>query len=108
MATVTYRGGIASAMSVMLMLSILIGALPGVGTLTAGVVGGRMAGSTREAVLASFAPALFLAAMFTALVGLLSGMPLIGALAELGSLALVSVQVGGLLLGALIGGLLNH
>lgn len=108
MAIVTYRGGIASAMSVMLMLSILIGAVPAVGTLTAGVVGGRMAGSAREAMLASLPPALFLAVLLSATVGMLADLPLIGLLAGLGTLALVSVQVGSLLLGALIGGLLHH
>jgi len=108
MASFAYRGGIAAAMSVMLMLSILMGAIPALGTLTAGIIGGRMAGEPRQALMAAVLPAVLLAILLSCLDVLLAGLPIIGPLAELGGLTLASVQVGTLLIGAVVGGLLHH
>ena len=106
MATITHRGDIAASMSLMLMLSILLSWVPGVGTLVAGVVGGRVASGTLAALVAALLPALFVGVMLFFTATLLVGLPLIGAVASMGSIVLVVLQVGALLLGALIGGLL--
>ena len=90
----------------MLMLSILLSWLPGVGTLVAGIVGGKMASGFGAAMLAVVLPSVLVGSLLFFLATLLAGLPLLGVVAAMGGIALVVLQVGALLLGAMIGGLL--
>lgn len=107
MTRVAHGGDIAAGMSVMLMLSVLLSWIPGLGTLVAGIVGGRIASGFVAAVVAALLPSLLIGVLLFFLAGLLAGLPLIGVVAGMGGLALAVMQVGALLLGALIGGLLS-
>lgn len=102
----TPQGGVVGPAFVMLLLSVLLFWLPGLGSLIAGIVGGKMAGGVGRALLAAMLPGLVLGIGLFVFSTLLTGLPLIGILAGAGVLLLVLTQVGTLLLGALIGGLL--
>lgn len=108
MASVAHRGTIAAGMSTMLMLSILLSWIPGLGTLVAGIVGGRIANGCGAALMASAVPAVLVGALLFFLAPMFATLPYIGTLAIMGGLILASVQIASLLLGALIGGLLAH
>ena len=101
----TKRGSIVSAIGWMFLLEILLFWIPFVGSLIAGIVGGRKAGSLGNAIIAVFLPvvvfSLLLGLMATALVTI----PLVGAFAGLGGFVFATTHVGPLLLGAIIGGL---
>ncbi|WP_043114501.1 hypothetical protein [Solimonas soli] len=105
--TFTHRGDIAAGMSLMLMLSILLSWIPGLGTLCAGVVGGKIANGPLAALCAALLPALLIGSLLFFTASLFAGLPLIGVVASMGAPVLVALQVGGLLLGAVIGGLLG-
>ena len=107
-ATVAHRGTIAAGMSTMLMLSILLSWIPGLGTLVAGIVGGRIASGCGAALMASALPAVLVGALLFFLAPMLATLPYIGTLAIMGGLILAGVQIASLLVGALIGGLLAH
>jgi hypothetical protein len=100
------QGSVVGGAAVMLLLSLLLCWLPGIGTLIAGVVGGKIAGGIGNALLAALLPSLILGAALFVLATLFTGMPLIGFIAAMGGLVLAMTQVGTLLLGAAIGGLL--
>lgn len=108
MAAVAHRGSIAAGMSTMLMLSILLSWIPALGTLVAGLVGGRIASGCGAALLASALPCLLIGTLLFFMAPLLASLPYIGALAIMGGLILSGVQIASLLVGALIGGLLSH
>ena len=99
------RGSIVAAIGWMFLLEILLFWIPFVGSLIAGIVGGRKAGSLGNAIIAVFLPvvvfSLLLGLMATALVTI----PLVGAFAGLGGFVFATTHVGPLLLGAIIGGL---
>jgi len=101
----TKHGSIVSAIFWMFLLEILLFWIPFVGSLIAGIVGGRKAGSLGNAIIAVFLPvvvfSLLLGLMATALVTI----PLVGAFAGLGGFVFATTHVGPLLLGAIIGGL---
>ena len=88
----------------MSILSLLLFWLPVLGPLVAGFVGGRKAGTVGGAIIAVFIPAILAAALMFFGITLLSGIPLIGALAGMGAFALACIHIGPLLLGAIIGG----
>lgn len=90
----------------MLVISVLLFWLPVVGPLTAGVVGGKAAGGVGRAIVAVFLPAIIAAVLLFVLATGLTGVPLIGAVAGMGGFVLVSLHVGPLLVGAILGGLL--
>jgi len=99
-------GSILGGMIWMLVISVLLFWLPFIGPLIAGVVGGRKAGGVGSAIAAVFLPTVVLGvAMFFA-ASMLTGLPVIGALAAAGGMVLAAVGVGPLLLGAIIGGVL--
>lgn len=100
------RGGVFGAATWMLVVSLLLFWLPFVGPLVGGVIGGRKAGGVGRAILAALVPAIVVAILLVALGTALTGVPLIGVLAGMGGFALVAAQVGPLLLGAILGGLL--
>ncbi|TJY60017.1 hypothetical protein E4T66_12610 [Sinimarinibacterium sp. CAU 1509] len=90
---------------VMLLLNLLLFWLPVVGTLTAGVVGGWIAGGVGKALTAAALPALLLGISIFALTTLFTGMPMIAMVAGMGVAMLAMMQIGTLLIGAMIGGL---
>ena len=100
------RGSIVLGALWMLVISVLLFWLPVVGPLIAGVVGGKTAGSVGRAIAAVFLPAIISAILLFLLGTVLTGVPLIGALAGMGGFVLVSAHVGPLLVGAILGGLL--
>ena len=100
------RGSIVSASLWMLVISLLLFWLPFVGPLLGGVVGGRKAGGVVRAILAALVPAFVVGALLLVLATVLTGMPLIGAIAGAGGFTLVAAQVGPMLLGAILGGLM--
>ena len=90
----------------MFVISLLLFWLPAIGPLIAGIVGGKVAGGVSAGMLAALLPALVLAVALFVAGTLLTGVPLIGAVAAGGTLLLVIVNIVPLLIGALIGGLL--
>jgi hypothetical protein len=101
------RGSIVSASLWMLVISLLLFWLPFVGPLLGGIVGGRKAGGVARGVLAALVPALVVGALLLVLGTLLTGLPLIGVIAGAGGFVLVAAQVGPMLLGAILGGLMG-
>ena len=99
-------GSVIGPALIMILLSVLLFWLPGLGTLIAGIVGGKMAGGVGSALLASLLPSLILGVALFLMATLLTGIPVIGILAGMGGLLLALTQVGTLMLGALIGGLI--
>jgi hypothetical protein len=100
------RSSIVGASVWMLVITLLLFWLPFVGPLLGGVIGGRKAGGVGRAILASLVPAFVVAALLLVLATALTGMPLIGAIAAAGGFALVAAQVGPMILGAILGGLM--
>jgi len=90
----------------MLVLSVLLFWLPGLGSLIAGVVGGKIAGSVGRAFLASILPSLVLGAALLLLAQWLTGIAWLAALIALGTVMFAIIGAGTLVVGALIGGLL--
>jgi len=88
----------------MMLVSLLLFFLPLIGPFIAGFVGGRRAGSLANAILAALLPSLVLASALLMLSSAISGIPVIGTIATLGSLAIAFSGVGPLLLGAIISG----
>jgi hypothetical protein len=87
----------------MFVLSILLFWLPVVGPLIAGFVGGRKAGSLGNAVLAALLPGIVVSVGLFFLASLLTGIPVLGAIAGAGGLVLAFAHIGPLLLGAIVG-----
>jgi hypothetical protein len=89
----------------MFLISILLFWLPVIGPLIAGIVGGRKAGGAGPAIVAVFLPIVATGIAWFFFGSLLTGLPLIGAIAGLGAFVVLISHVGPLLLGAIIGGL---
>lgn len=81
----------------MFLISILLIWLPVIGPLIAGIVGGKKAGGVGKAMLAVFLPGVLLAAGLFFVASSLTGIPIVGAIAGMGGLVLVLVQIGPLL-----------
>jgi hypothetical protein len=101
------RGSIVSGAFWMLLISVLLFWLPFVGPLLAGIVGGKKAGGVGAGIIAALLPALVVGLLLFFLATVLTGLPLIGAIAGAGGFALTAAHVGPLLLGAILGGLLR-
>jgi hypothetical protein len=99
------EGSIVLGCIVMLLLNLLLFWLPIVGTLIAGAAGGKIAGGVGKALTAAALPALLLGISIFALTTLFTGMPLIAMAAGMGATMLALMQIGTLLIGAIIGGL---
>ena len=99
------RSSIVGAAVWMLVISLLLFWLPFVGPLLGGIIGGRKAGGVGRGILAALVPAFVLGVLLLVLGTLLTGMPLIGAVAAAGGFVLVAAQVGPMILGAILGGL---
>ncbi len=100
------KGGLATAMVWMLVLSLLLFWLPVLGMFIAGLVGGRKAGSVGTAIAAVLLPALVVAVVMFFMATALTGMPVLGAIAGFGAGVLVVANVVPLLVGAVVGGIL--
>ena len=105
---VARRGSIPAAMAWMIGLSIALSWIPFLGGLIAGYVGGSKAGSMGRAAAAVFIPGLVLGLTVFLLGGILSSIPILGAIfikiMGLGAFALSFLNIIPLLIGALIGG----
>lgn len=100
------RGSVLSGMLWMFLVSLLLFWLPGIGALVAGIVGGMKAGGIGAGLLAAVLPGLVFGLALAFVATALSGMPIFGLLAGMSGLLLVLLQIGPLLVGALIGGAL--
>ncbi len=101
------NGSIASAFGWMFLISLLLFWMPVIGSFIAGFVGGRKAGTLGNAIIAALIPSIIIGVLFFLLASTLSGLPLIGAIAGAGGVVLALAGAGPLLLGAIIGGILN-
>ncbi len=105
---VTQRGSIPAAMGWMVGLSMLLFWAPLVGGLIAGFVGGRKAGTAGRGIAAALLPGFLLFVVTFFFGGILGAIPILGQLfglvAGLGAVALSTMHVIPLLLGAVIGG----
>jgi hypothetical protein len=86
-------------------LSLLLFWLPGLGPLIAGLVGGYKAGTVGRAILAVFLPAVLMGLLAAGAAVYLTDFMLWGVVAGIGTVALMLLQIGPLLLGAIGGGL---
>lgn len=100
------EGSMTAAILWMLVISLLLFWLPFFGPLIAGVVGGRAAGSVGSAMLAVFLPIVIISTVLFFAGSALTGVPLIGMVAGAGMLVLILANVGPLLLGAIVGGII--
>lgn len=101
------EGSVLSGMFWMFLISLLLFWLPLFGPLLAGIVGGKKAGGVGPAILAVFLPGIILAALLFLFGSSLTGLPLIGAIFSAGGLYLYISNIGFLLVGAIIGGVIS-
>ena len=101
------RGSIVGASLWMFFIALLLFWAPFIGPLVAGIVGGKKAGDVGCAIIAVFLPAALMGLAAFLFAGVLSGLPVVGIVAGLGAFALVAANVGPMLLGAIIGALLD-
>ena len=99
-------GSIIAAILWMFLISTLLFWLPFLGPLLAGIVGGKSAGSVGSAIVAVFLPSLVFGTLIFLFASVAVGWPVIGMVAGFGAAALAAVQLGPLLLGAIIGGII--
>lgn len=104
------NGSITMAMVWMFIISLLLFWLPGIGSLIAGIVGGKRAGGIMAGITAALLPGIIFAVILTFAGAFLPTLPLIGAaigaLVGISSLLIYVLYIPPLLIGALIGGLL--
>ena len=100
------NGSVVSGTLWILLISILLFWLPTFGPLIAGFVGGKKAGGVGAGIMAAFLPAVILTVLLFTFSTALTTMPVIGAVAGAGIFMLMVFQIGPLLLGAIIGGLM--
>ncbi len=100
------NGSVLSGMLWMFFISLLLFWLPTIGPLIAGIVGGKKAGGVGAGIMAALLPSIIMAVLLFTFSTALTGMPIIGMVAGAGIFMLLALQVGPLLLGAIIGGLL--
>ena len=104
--TAEENGSMVMGMIWMCVISLLLFWLPGLGPLLAGIVGGKVAGGVGPGLVAALLPGFLLVTALFFAGTVLTGIPLIGAVAAMGTLVLVLINIIPLLIGALIGGLL--
>lgn len=101
-------GSVILGMMWMIVLSLLLVWLPGLGPLIAGIVGGKIAGGVGSGLLAALLPGLLLAGGLFVGGAMLTGLPVVGAIIAGSGVLLYLIYVPPLLIGALIGGLLAN
>ncbi len=100
------NGSVLMGMIWMFIISLLLFWLPGLGSLIAGIVGGKQAGGVLAGLMAALLPGILVAIGLFFAGTMLTNLPVIGAtLAGLGLLLYV-LYIPPLIIGALIGGLL--
>ena len=100
------NGSIVMGMIWMFIISLLLFWLPGIGSLIAGIVGGKQAGGVFAGILAALLPGIVVAIALFFAGTMLTTLPIIGAVLAGGGLLLYVLYIPPLLIGALIGGLL--
>ncbi|HKQ32287.1 MAG TPA: hypothetical protein VJV40_03715 [Thermodesulfobacteriota bacterium] len=101
------KGSIIAGLFWMLIISILLFWIPTIGPLIAGIVGGKKSGGVGNAIIAALLPAILMGGLLFLFGSALTGAPIIGVVAGMGAFVLVVSNVGPLLIGAIIGGLLT-
>jgi hypothetical protein len=101
------KGSIIAGLFWMLIISILLFWIPTIGPLIAGIVGGKKSGGVGNAIIAALLPAILMGGLLFLFGSALTGAPIIGIVAGMGAFVLVVSNVGPLLIGAIIGGLLT-
>lgn len=100
------KGSVIMGMIWMAIISLLLFWLPAIGALIAGIVGGKVAGGVGSGLLAALLPGVLLAVILFFAGTFLTGIPMVGAIAAMGTFILILINIIPLLIGALIGGLL--
>lgn len=98
------KSSIASAIFWMCLIGLLLCWLQFFGPLIAGFVGGKKAGSVGNALAAVFLPCILVGAAVFVFFTMVSFNPLVGLVASVGITMLIVLNIGSLLLGAIIGG----
>jgi hypothetical protein len=99
-------GSIIMGMIWMFVISLLLFWLPGIGTLIAGVVGGKQAGGVFAGLIAALLPGIVMSLSLFFAGTFLTTLPITGAILAGAGMLLYLIYVIPLLIGALIGGLL--
>ncbi len=100
------NGSITMGMIWMFIISLLLFWLPGIGSLIAGIVGGKRAGGIMAGIMAAMLPGIVVGAALFFAGTMLTTLPVIGAILAGSGLLLYVFYIPPLLIGALIGGLL--
>lgn len=100
------QGSVLSGSIWMIVISVLLFWLPGVGGFISGLVGGKLSGGIGSALLAWLLSSILFGVLFAAFGTMLTGMVVVGFIAGLGGLFIAFLDAGARLLGAIIGGLL--
>ena len=100
------KGSVVGGAIWMMVISVLLFWLPVIGPLLAGLVGGKKAGGVGNGILAALLPGVVLAVVLLLASTLMTGLPMVGALMAATGFLFYVLNVGVLLLGAIVGGLL--
>lgn len=100
------NGSVVAGTLWMILISVLLFWLPTFGPLIAGIVGGKKAGGVGPGIIAALLPSIIVAMLLFTFSTALTTMPIVGAIAGMGIFMLMAIQIGPLLLGAIIGGLI--
>ena len=90
----------------MFIISLLLFWLPGIGSLIAGIVGGKRAGGVMAGILAAMLPGIVVGIGLFFAGTMLTALPVVGAILAGSGILLYVFYIPPLLIGALIGGLL--
>lgn len=101
------NGSIVIGMFWMFVISLLLFWLSGIGSLIAGIVGGKQAGGVLAGILAALLPGIIVAIGLFFAGTMLTALPVAGVLLAGSGLLLYALYIPPLLIGALIGGLLT-
>ena len=100
------NGSIFMGMFWMFVISLLLFWLPGIGSLIAGIVGGKRAGGVMAGIMAAMLPGIVVGIALFFAGTMLTALPVVGAILAGSGLLLYVFYIPPLLIGALIGGLL--
>ena len=100
------NGNIIMGMFWMFVISLLLFWLPAIGSLIAGIVGGKRAGGVMAGMMAALLPGIVVGIALFFAGTMLTALPVVGAILAGSGLLLYVFYIPPLLIGALIGGLL--
>ncbi len=98
------KGSVSAAIFWMCVIGVLLCWLQFFGPLIAGFVGGKKAGGVGNALTAVFLPCILIGAGVFVFFTMVTFNPLVGLVASIGMGMLIILNIGSLLLGAIIGG----